>query len=231
MKNSNDLRDQSWSSSNSQARGYFLRESSDFLTPSIPYLQPIPCPGYWGKNSFPLLPLAALSKSQWLFHGVAIFSSPLADLHHSFEFETSHNSPAASLGKEDPSSALYKLIPHYAPAATSSSPEVPTSTVCHTEPQKLFLRLPSMINSHFSKDSRQNSECSDHPRQVNWEWDKCLTRLGTRTQHRHSTACGFWFPDKPASEYFRRAAVTPFQSAQILSLSSPRSPAPVLLLF
>lgn len=113
--------------------------------------------------------------------------------------------PRSQLGEGRPilstlHSALSKLIPHYSPAATSSSPEVPTSTVCHTEPQKLFLRLPSMINSHFSKDSRQTSECSDHPRQVNWEWDKCLTRLGTRTQHRHSTACSLTHPPQNTSD-------------------------------
>lgn len=195
-------------------------------------------PWLLGNNPSPLLPpsLIALSKFlQWLFQGVTIFSSPLTDLYHSFELETSPN-PPGSMGKEDPSSALYTAPPPSSFLTSLLRHELkPWSPHPYSVPHSAWnfsCFSPVWWTVIFLEDSRQTSECPDHPRQVNCQ-------LSDQAGHedavyiwpgqawgrsiRHSTACGFWFPDTPASEHSRWAAL-PVHSRQP-QISSPHAAA------
>lgn len=130
-------------------------------------------PWLLGNNPSPLLPpsLIALSKSpQGLFQGVTVFSSPLADLYHSFELETSPNPPRQHGGGRPVISVLRqassKLIPHFSPlpqAQALKSPPLQCATQCLTN----FSCFSPVWIVIFLEDSRQTSECPDHPRQVN----------------------------------------------------------------
>lgn len=140
-----------------------LSEKAQGLSNSFHFLpSTYTMPWLLGNNPFPFLPpsLIALSKSpQWLFQGVTIFSSLLADLYHSFELETSPNSPSQH-GKEDPSPALYTapspnpflttLLCHELKPWSSHPYSVP-----HSAPET-FPVSPRMMNSHFSRGLQTN---------------------------------------------------------------------------
>lgn len=122
------------------------------------------------KYPLPLSFARALSKSpQWLLQGATTFSSPLANLSHSFEFKASHNSSLPAGGMKThhhghSTQGLSSLIPHFFPAAMSSK---------HFQSPQLYSAPHSALETYpcfspvyfFLEDSRQTSECPDHSKQ------------------------------------------------------------------
>lgn len=141
------------------------------------------------------------------------------------------------MGKEDPSSELY-IAP--SPSSFLTTLLLPRAQVlkspplqCATEsPRNFSCVSPVWSTVIFLKTPDKTQNVQTTPGKLigngtnvwpGWAWGRSVG---------HSTACGFSFPDTPASEHFRWAALSLHSSQpQILSLSSPRSPAPVPLLF
>lgn len=128
--------------------------------------------------------------------------------------------PPASMGNEDPSSVLYTAPSPSSFLTTLLLPRAQTlkslPLQCATQCPGTFSRFSSVwwTDIFLKTLDKQTSECPDHPRKVNWEWDKCLTRLGMRMQRTLQHCIWFLVPWHIRLKTFQMSSsVTPLQSA------------------